>query len=430
MNFFQISYVQPKFLGVLGYFDQRLVNPHVPHQAKIDIMRSLCGIVQFMGSKSISSVKHKLLATFRTATYLKVPEIHSHLVQLWEVFLKTIDVSSLGTILTHVVAYLYPILEAGLVSETLQLYKLLFVEKEKGLRAHFQHLYFVPGIPELQEINAIIKRINRINEHTPFTDILIFTTKSVTNENSEVKTQALRKLKQLLWPNQGKVQDLIMSSEKVDPVINHLVEMLVKSTRDSDPEVVRLAGDCLGHVGAIDPGRLDLVEDFASNLSVCLNISEDEFVLQLLSTLVRSFLKCSESTDSDACAFALQEVLSVCDIKGPASLSSPGGRIWNGLSESEQEVATPFLTSHYCRTEKPVTYKTPVYSSRENIAYGDWLSDWSCHLMSKVKGKKAQEVFCACKAAIRKDTSCGQFLLPYVISKFPLLKGIGIPNNF
>ncbi len=41
---------------------------------------------------------------------------------------------------------------------------------------------------------------------------------------------------------------------------------------------------------------------------VCLSVSEETFVKKLLSTLVASFLKCSESADSDACAFALQEV--------------------------------------------------------------------------------------------------------------------------
>ncbi len=412
-----VQYLLPKFLGVVGYFDQRLRNPHVPDYVKIEILKSLKDIIVYMGGTSIGTVKHKLLSTFKTALTLKIPNIHVYVLKLWEAFVKTIDRSALGSILSQVIANFYPLLEAGCGAEVVALYKYLIVDREKEMKQHFRQLCFVPDLPELHEVNSTIKKANRITENTSFKDILYLTTKSLKNESSEVKLQALRKLKQHLWPNQSKLQELIVGAERADPIVNHIVDLLVSSTLDADPEVAGLAGDCLGHVGAVDPGRLDLVQDLSSNLGVCLTISDDDFVAALISTLIKSFLKCSESADSDACAFALQEVLKACDITGPASFSSPGGRVWNRLLESEQEVVSPFIGSHYCRSEKPVTYKLPVYTSRKGISYEDWLSDWSCHLMSKVKEKKTQAVFCACKAAIRKDTSCGQFVLPYVISK-------------
>ena len=42
---------------------------------------------------------------------------------MWETFVKTADSSALGTVLPQVVANLYPLLEAGLVEETVAIYK-------------------------------------------------------------------------------------------------------------------------------------------------------------------------------------------------------------------------------------------------------------------------------------------------------------------
>ena len=62
---------------------------------------------------------------------------------------------------------------------------------------------------------------------------------------------------QLIWLNQCRIQGLIMSGDRVDPVVTSLVDSLFSATRDSDGRVVLLAGECLGLIGAVDPGRLD-----------------------------------------------------------------------------------------------------------------------------------------------------------------------------
>ena len=66
-----VSYVLPKLLGVLGYFDQRLTNPRVSASSKSSILCSLRAVVEFVGPKGIAEVKHKLLSTFKTAASLQ-----------------------------------------------------------------------------------------------------------------------------------------------------------------------------------------------------------------------------------------------------------------------------------------------------------------------------------------------------------------------
>lgn len=48
------------------------------------------------------------------------------------------------------------------------------------------------------------------------------------------------------------------ASEAVEPVISSLVSVLLRGCQDSSPEARLLCGECLGELGAVDPGRLDL----------------------------------------------------------------------------------------------------------------------------------------------------------------------------
>lgn len=50
----------------------------------------------------------------------------------------------------------------------------------------------------------------------------------------------------------------VCASEAVEPVISNLVSVLLKGCQDSSPETRLLCGECLGELGAVDPGRLDL----------------------------------------------------------------------------------------------------------------------------------------------------------------------------
>lgn len=50
----------------------------------------------------------------------------------------------------------------------------------------------------------------------------------------------------------------VCASEAVEPVISSLVSVLLKGCQDSSPEARLLCGECLGELGAVDPGRLDL----------------------------------------------------------------------------------------------------------------------------------------------------------------------------
>ncbi len=155
------------------------------------------------------------------------------------------------------------------------------IEREREVRESgcFPRLYFIPGgSPELAEVNAAVRRANGVDEGTPFAAVLRLAAGAAADENAEVRAQTMHKLKQLLWPNQARLQELIVGKrasgeqeeqeveETSDPLVTTLVELLVRSAGDPDAEVAALAGECLGHIGAVDPGRLQPAEDLAENL--------------------------------------------------------------------------------------------------------------------------------------------------------------------
>jgi len=49
----------------------------------------------------------------------------------------------------------------------------------------------------------------------------------------------------------------VTDSETVEPVISQLVTVLLIGCQDANSHARLLCGECLGELGAIDPGRLD-----------------------------------------------------------------------------------------------------------------------------------------------------------------------------
>ena len=71
--------------------------------------------------------------------------------------------------------------------------------------------------------------------------------------------------------------------------------------------------------------------------------------------------------------------------RGPAPMSTVAGRLWNRLSDSACEILQPFLTSLYSRNDKQPAFAVPIFKAgRPDMTFQEWISDWCCHLISKV----------------------------------------------
>ena len=82
----QADYLQPRFLGVLVFFDSKLVTKKVAESVKKKALSSLPGIIRLMGPKHITPVRFKVLATLRTALKLNYSNFPDLNVAAWEAF--------------------------------------------------------------------------------------------------------------------------------------------------------------------------------------------------------------------------------------------------------------------------------------------------------------------------------------------------------
>ncbi|MEQ2160185.1 hypothetical protein GOODEAATRI_031012, partial [Goodea atripinnis] len=82
--------------------------------------------------------------------------------------------------------------------------------------------------------------------------------RAVQHENVDVRIHALTSLRDMMHSKQEWLLRQVCASEAVEPVISSLVSVLLKGCQDSSPEARLLCGECLGELGAVDPGRLDL----------------------------------------------------------------------------------------------------------------------------------------------------------------------------
>lgn len=157
----------------------------------------------------------------------------------------------------------------------------------------------------------------------------------------------------------------------------------------------------------MDPGRLHLAEDLNQGTNrTHLSVTDEDFVVELIQVLVKAFLSFFNSEAADSCSFSIQEILRAYEI-------TQSGSVWSKLSESTREVLIPLLSSHYSvENQTQENFQLPIYKFSQD--FGKWISSWSCHLMSKIESKY-QKFFSACKPVIKKDSSCAQFLLPYIL---------------
>ena len=172
-------------------------------------------------------------------TGLSIQDIREDvLINSWESFITTIDVSALNPILGQVIACLLHL--PGDRKAILKLCLNLLVDKKESLKNSFSQLNFVPE--DWQQLAKIIREENEIGPTTEFKLILKLVTNSLSNENNDVKILTLEKILDLLKLNQEKLQGLVLSNEETDPFITFLIMQLLECSRSTESKVASLAG--------------------------------------------------------------------------------------------------------------------------------------------------------------------------------------------
>ncbi|KAJ8409535.1 hypothetical protein AAFF_G00229360 [Aldrovandia affinis] len=414
------DYLQPKLLGILAFFNMQLLSSSVGEKDKKKMaLNSLVALMKLMGPKHISSVRVKMMTTLRTGLRYKddFPELCC---QTWDCFVRCLEPAYLGSLLSHVMVALLPLIPVH-PKETAVTMRYLIVENRGEVQDFLHEIYFLPDHPELKEIHKVLQDYRKQTSKT--TDLqaaLQLSMRAIQHENVDVRIHALTSLKDLMYKEQEKLLRYVMDSETVEPVISQLVTVLLRGCQDMHPEARLLCGECLGELGAIDPGRLDLstADTQGKGSTFVSGVGDGNFAYELLTELTRTFLAYADDVRAqDSVAYAMQELLAIFECREGRS-DSPGRRLWRRFPEQVQEILEPHLNSRYKSSQKLVNWsklKKPIYLSSRGSKFADWSATWAGYLISKVRHELASRVFNCCSFIIKHDYKVTIYLLPHIL---------------
>ncbi|KAM9708676.1 serine/threonine-protein kinase ATR isoform 1-T1 [Menidia menidia] len=414
------DYLQPKLLGILAFFNMQLLSSSAGEKDRKKLaLTSVMALMRLMGSKHISSVRVKMMTTLRTG--LRYREDFPLLCcQTWECFVRSVEPSHLGPLLSHVIVALLPLIPLQ-PKETAAIIRYLILDNREEVNDYLHEIYFLPEHPELKDIHTVLQNYKKLTaSSSDSAAALQLSMRAVQHENVDVRIHALTSLRDMMHSNQEWMLQQVCASEAVEPVISNLVSVLLKGCQDSSPEARLLCGECLGELGAVDPGRLDLSHTLThgDRNTFVSGVDDPNFAHDLLTELTRTFLAYADDVRAqDSSAYAIQELLSIFECREGRN-DSPGRRLWRRFPEQIQEILEPHLNSRYKSSQKEVNWsklKKPVYLSKRGSKFSDWSATWAGYLISKVRHELASKVFRCCSFIIKHDYKVTIYLLPHIL---------------
>ncbi|ELT94946.1 hypothetical protein CAPTEDRAFT_164972 [Capitella teleta] len=373
--------------------------------------------MRFMGSEHISRVRIRLMTTLKIGLKFQTDGFPQLCCSAWDCFVHMLDSSALGPLLSQIVVGLLPLLKTAPL-DAAKIFTFLIIENRNSLEPFFYELYFMPDIPELEEINSVLNKVLHGRSRDVKTQFQ-FLVKGVSHESPEVRLLALSKLFNLLQENQSAIHQMLLGSESVDPVISQMVNTLLHGCREADPKIRTLYGKCLGELGAIDPGRLERVQSVKSGelTKFQASVTDFNFAFEYVNELGKAFLRAEDRNTQDCVAFAIQELIQLFGIKDEARSSEPGALLWRRFPDDLKEILVPLKTSRYVLNVKIDWSKLskPIYLSRKGTNFSTWVCTLTGYLSSKIREEKVKRVFDCSRGVIRNDSQVALYLLPYVI---------------
>ncbi|XP_075426221.1 serine/threonine-protein kinase ATR isoform X3 [Ascaphus truei] len=413
------DYLQPKLLGILAFFNMHLLSSSIGIEDKKMALNSLVSLMKLMGPKHISSVRVKMMTTLRTGLRYK-EEFPELCCRAWDWFVRCLDHAYLGSLLSHVIVALLPLIHIH-PKETVAVFHYLIVENRDAVQDFLHEIYFLPDHPELKQIQKVLQEYRKeTSKSTDLQTAMQLSTKAIQHENVDVRIHALSSLKGTLYKDQAKLLQYSTDSETVEPVISQLVTVLLIGCQDANSQARLLCGECLGQLGAIDPGRLDFSasDTQGKGFTFVTGVEDPNFAYELLLELTRAFLAYADNVRAqDSAAYAVQELLSIFECREGRN-DCPGRRLWRRFPEHIQEILEPHLNTRYKSSQKAINWskiKKPIYLSKLGNNFADWSATWAGYLITKVRHELASRVFNCCSIMMKHDFKVTIYLLPHIL---------------
>ncbi|KAI1427168.1 phosphatidylinositol 3 [Xylaria sp. FL1777] len=284
----------------------------------------------------------------------------------------------------------------------------------------------LPSFSHIKELSSVESRLSKLRTPVDNRTAFFSFAERIYHETEGVVLHALRDLAEYLQRHQGYLQASAVS-EQPDSIVSNLVRALldcISRYNGFHREITDLCAQCIGLVGCLDPNRIEAVRG-ESQIIVTSNFEDShqvtEFVFFLLEkVLVNSFVSATDTNLQGFLSYAIQELLDRGNIAEAVKMEGlmegeAVYRRWCSLSQSAQEILTPFLTSRYMlvpMNQKQIGY--PIFSPGK--PYGIWMRNFTVDCLRKPQNPFAMLLFePLCRLIRVKDLSIAEFLFPYLV---------------
>lgn len=412
-------------LGIITQFVD-IINDVQIRQPNIEKRRCLRGIGEMikMGKSRICSALPQICACLRSA--IEIEELSDQAFAAWSILITTLGQEDIEPLIDQTLSII------------VRSWNMFQPESQEGAYAVVGHIFqnhsalvrqIANTMPSLASIPVMAKfeaEMGKLKAQMDQRHRFLAFASRCQNENLIVVEQSLAELVPELEQHQEFLHQTVVN-EQPDPVLaqvtRSILDCCVKFNSVSETATT-LCGKCLGLIGCPDPNRVESVKETRDMLVLSNFARADEtieFILFFLQHIVvQAFLSASNTKAQGFLAWAMQNLLKICDLDSTATLRSreihanANYRRWLDLPEVVRNMLTPFLTSRYTVSlggfNSTCTY--PLFSPK--LSHGEWLRKFVLDLLQKDSGDNVQLIFTICSRIIRwQDISIAAFLLPF-----------------
>lgn len=414
------DYITPRFLGIICYFEQMLIMDQNEKYLKREVLLSLGEIMRFMGTENIKQFRFKLLAVLRAALTINPSELKDICIGVWKIFISTMDVMSLGPLLSTIFVSLEPLLEThpteinGILTD-------LIVHNGNVLSDHIPDLFFVKDTkasPQLKKfINDYVIRTNpEYLDNAGHDDRKSFLAKfeayiqHINHDNLIVRVYGVNYLSDLFERNRSNLNELIIGRRQIHVIIENLLNLLMVGIKNSDESLQIATGRCLGKLGALESSHLS--PNYSPEHDLAIGIDTDAFAIMALKELCKAYQSHENTKNVDGYSLAIQEILSDRGVTETDNLN-----VVEAIPERLRPVLTPLITSSYTLTNATLsrTNLHPIFGSNRCRSFEGWASTWAIKNIECIESDSIKMLLRSFKPCMRNDAHILAIFMPYIL---------------
>ncbi|OAX81796.1 hypothetical protein ACJ72_03863 [Emergomyces africanus] len=419
------NFIEEHVLGIITEF-AHVVNDFQIRQPIVEKRRNIIAIGEMVkiAKSNITIALPQICACLRSA--LDTPELCDQAFASWSIIMTSLDEVEIEPLIDQTLCIIIKNWDAFQPESRQRAFNLvghILTEHRAVVENAFDTMPSLSSIPSMAEYEQEIQNLKECMDlQTRFKTFC----RRCQNENQVVVEQALKELNQELLKNEEFIHRVI-TNEQPESIIAQLTRSLLdcgSKFNPTSPAIMTLSAKCLGHIGCMDPNRIESVKE-KKDILVLSNFDNFEetldFILFFLQhVLVEAFLSASNTRAQGFLAYAMQSLLKLCNldlVMLPRSQDSQANeyyRRWLSLPEYVRNTLTPFLSSKYTVTIGAISTSCsyPLFSSK--LSHPEWLRTFTLDMLQKGKDENVVIIFSVSSRIIRsQDISIAAFLLPF-----------------